>query len=81
MNILRHVKGVDYITQQSSRKIIVQIDQHSDKEMVSQEILSVLVANDAHLQSFQRLTPSLDDVYLRYMEGSKHDELVNSVQR
>ena len=66
--LIKSIKGINKLDQQSSRKLLIIIDKKADLETLSFEILNKFVAHKCHLKSFSRITPNLDEVYLKYIK-------------
>ena len=63
------VHRIEEIIRQSPRRILIRLSRDADVEMASHEILSLLISSNCHIQTFRRVTPDLDDVYLQYIKG------------
>lgn len=66
---LGSVHSIEEIIQKSPREIIIHLSHDANVEMASQEILSLLIRSNYHVQTFRRIIPDLDDVYLQYIKG------------
>ncbi len=69
LDSIKALNGVNYITKQSDNKYVIQFDRSVNIEIASQEFLKTLIKNNCHIQNFSRVTPNLDEVYLKYVKG------------
>jgi ABC-2 type transport system ATP-binding protein len=67
--VLNSVAGIAEITRQSPVRSTIRLLNEADKESVTSEILANLMAGGCPVQSFYRVIPNLDDVYLQYIKG------------
>ena len=59
LDLLGSVHHIEEVTQQSRRQIIIRLPDDADVEMVSHEILCLLISNNCHIQTFRRITQIL----------------------
>ena len=67
-NILQLLPQVSKIEQKGKLKFILTLNPDVDLDSTLQEILQQLVSNKCVIRNFNLLQPSLEDVYLRYVE-------------
>jgi len=67
-NILRNLPKVSKVTQQGKLKFVLTLNPDADLDTTLQEILHLLVSNECVIRNFNLIQPSLEDVYLRYVE-------------
>ena len=67
-NILQKLPKVSNVKQQGKLKFILTLNPEVDLDTTLQEILHILFSNECVIRNFNLLQPSLEDVYLRYVE-------------
>ena len=67
-NILQQLPQVSKVVQQGKLKFVLTLNPDVDLDSTMQEILHLLVSNKCSIRNFNLLQPSLEDVYLRYVE-------------
>jgi ABC-type multidrug transport system ATPase subunit len=66
--ILQELPKVSKIKQKGKLKFVLTLNPDVDLDATMQEILQLLVSNECVIRNFNLLQPSLEDVYLRYVE-------------
>ncbi|MHA1474774.1 MAG: ABC transporter ATP-binding protein [Promethearchaeota archaeon] len=67
-NILQKIPQVSKVKQKGKLKFVFTLNPDVDLDTALQEILQLLVSNGCAIRNFNLLQPSLEDVYLRYVE-------------
>ena len=67
--ILKSLNGIEHIDQKSSKKILIHIKKDIQLKSLCQEIIKNLINNKCYIQSFNQVTPNLDEVYLKHVKG------------
>lgn len=67
-DILQKLPQVSNIKQHGKLKFVLTLNPDVDLDTALQEILQLLVSNGCAIRNFNLLQPSLEDVYLRYVE-------------
>lgn len=61
--------GVRTIKERAPDKLLVQLDTKADRDETIHRLLADLMAGGCHVRSFQPVARSLDDIYLKSLEG------------
>lgn len=64
---LSSLEGIASIDQQELNRIIIHLDGKKDLDGVIQEVINFLIDSGCRIRSIKPTTPSLDDVYLKYV--------------
>ncbi len=67
-NIIQKLPQVSKVKQHGKLKFVLTLNPDVDLDTALQEILHLLVSNECIIRNFNLLQPSLEDVYLRYVE-------------
>lgn len=70
-DILKPITEIDRIDRLSAQEIHIHLRQGCDREESGRQILSALVGRRYSIRSYRRVTPTLDDVYLRYIKNGE----------
>ncbi|KXB04498.1 hypothetical protein AKJ50_02330 [candidate division MSBL1 archaeon SCGC-AAA382A13] len=64
---LESLSGVLSVEQLDSNKIMVQLEDDADIDVVSHELIQELIRSGSRIRSFSPVSPKLDEVYLKYI--------------
>jgi hypothetical protein len=68
---LKSIKGVRSLEQPSAGKLVVHLDSEADVDEAIHSIIQGLLKSGNRIRSVTPLSPTLDEVYLKYVEGEK----------
>ncbi|UYP45908.1 Glucose import ATP-binding protein GlcV [Candidatus Lokiarchaeum ossiferum] len=66
---IEKISGVQSVENVSSNKILVHLPASSDLDQITNEILTLIAEQKCNVLNFNVLKASLEDVYLKYVEG------------
>jgi hypothetical protein len=66
---LENIQGIEKIKKEPPLTQLLYLQPNTNLEMISHEILMNILEQKCSLQSFRFLKPSLERVYLKYIEG------------
>lgn len=66
---LESIQGIERIEEKNPLKQLLYLHPNADLDVTSQKVLTTILKQKCILQSFRFLRPSLEKVYLKYIEG------------
>ena len=70
LKLLKSFKAIESIEQKNSKSITIHLKIDSDLKSLTQGLIKKLVDKKYNIQSFGKITPNLDEVYLKYIKGN-----------
>ncbi len=64
---LESLAGVNSVAQPAPNRLIIQLDTEGERDEIIHQIVTRLIDLDCRIRSLNPVSPSLDDVYLRYV--------------
>jgi ABC-2 type transport system ATP-binding protein len=69
---LEALSAIHSIEQTSPNKLLVHLDREADRDETIHQLIVGLINLDCRIRSLKPVARSLDEVYLRYLEGDQH---------
>ena len=68
-NNFEELQCIEKVNDSASNIQLLQLESETDLDVCIEEILKTLLEHGIHIRNFNLLKPSLEDVYLKYVEG------------
>lgn len=69
---LESLKGIKGIEQTASNKLVAHLNDRTNVDDTIQDLIRQLIALGCRIRSFNPASPSLDEVYLKYVQGGEN---------